>query len=104
MKRTCVNKDVGNPLREKDAERWSMVRKGRWKLIRIPDASGVRWELYDLEADPGESVDLAASEAERADALRDLLEAWLRASGTADAPAEVSPELEAELRELGYVE
>jgi arylsulfatase A-like enzyme len=95
---------VGNPMREKGAERWSMVRKGRWKLIRIPDASGVRWELYDLEADPGESVDLAASEAERVDALRGLLEAWLRASGTAGAPAEISPELEAQLRELGYVE
>jgi hypothetical protein len=81
-----------------------MVRRGHWKLIRIPEASGVRWELYDLEADPRESMDLAASEAERADALRGLLDAWLRASGAVEAPAEIGPELEAKLRELGYVE
>jgi arylsulfatase A-like enzyme len=94
----------GNPLREKGGERWTMVRWGRWKLIRIPGAGGVRWELYDLEADPGEAVDLAAGEAGRVDALRGLLEAWLRASDPAAAPAEITPELEAQLRELGYVE
>jgi hypothetical protein len=81
-----------------------MVRRGRWKLIRIPGASGVRWELYDLEADPGESVDLSASEGERVEELRGLLEAWLLASGPADAPPEIGPALEAKLRELGYVE
>jgi arylsulfatase A-like enzyme len=94
----------GNPLREKDGERWTMVRRGRWKLMRIPGASGVRWELYDLEADPGETVDLAAGEADRVAELRGLLEGWLRASDPADAPAEISPALEAKLRELGYVE
>lgn len=94
----------GNPLREKDGERWTMVRRGRWKLIRIPSASGVRWELYDLETDPEETVDLSAREPDRVEELRGLLEGWLLGSGPAAAPAEISPALEAKLRELGYVE
>jgi arylsulfatase A-like enzyme len=74
--------------------------------------------LFDLGADPGERVDLGAAQPERAAALGRLardFEAQLaprppihQATGlvlSEDAPpVELSPELEQELRELGYVE
>jgi arylsulfatase A-like enzyme len=39
--------------------------EGRWKLHRIEPADGIAFSrLYDLDADPGETVDLAAAEPE----------------------------------------
>jgi len=62
------------------------IRAGRWKLIEWyePAANGATefpGELYDLAADPGESVDLAAREPARARDLLDRLRAWRRAVG-----------------------
>ncbi len=38
---------------------WTAIRQGTWRAVRAkPEAA---WELYDLAADPGESLDLAAS-------------------------------------------
>jgi arylsulfatase A-like enzyme len=53
------------------------VVEGRWKLIRSlkPQAS---WELYDLEADPGELTEASAAHPEPLAHLRLLLEAWMR--------------------------
>lgn len=50
-----------------------------WKLHRIEakGTSQVRWELYDLGSDPGESRDLLAEEGERFAALRAHFEPWL---------------------------
>ncbi len=50
-----------------------------WKLHRIQDdnAPGVRLELYNLEADPMETHDVTALNAERVRELRARLEAWL---------------------------
>jgi arylsulfatase A-like enzyme len=52
---------------------------GHWKLHRIENAKtgGVRWELYDLAADPKESRDLMAAEPTRTAAMRKELTAWL---------------------------
>ena len=52
---------------------------GSWKLHRIerPKADGVRWELYDLAADPAEARDLLAGEPERAGRMKGDLTAWL---------------------------
>ena len=57
---------------------WRWCVAGDWKLI-VPDpvnrpAEGV--ELYDLDADPGETANLAAAEPERVQELRGLLDAW----------------------------
>ena len=51
-----------------------------WKLHRIEDKKDhtVKWELYDLAADPKEANDLADKEAQRAAAMRKQLEAWLK--------------------------
>jgi arylsulfatase len=57
-------------------ELWGRLgyRDGRWKVVLIPDAMGSgRWELYDVEADPSESRDLAAKEPER---LARLIQGW----------------------------
>lgn len=52
------------------------VREGRWKAVHIPPPTGPgRWELFDLEADPGETKNLAASEPKR---LQELVKAWNR--------------------------
>jgi arylsulfatase A-like enzyme len=52
---------------------------GSWKLHRIeaPKAAGVRWELYDLSADPTESRDRLAAEPKRAGRMKADLTAWL---------------------------
>ncbi|MYC68026.1 MAG: sulfatase [Acidobacteriia bacterium] len=47
------------------------IRRGNWKLVR--GASG-GFELYDLDADVGETNDLAAAHPERVNELRALLE------------------------------
>ena len=50
------------------------IRSGRWKLLRLSKSEPFR--LYDLEADPKESKDLAAAEPQRARELNDRLMAW----------------------------
>jgi arylsulfatase A-like enzyme len=50
-----------------------------WKLHRIQDKNGkVKWELYNLDADPKEAKDLAASEKKRVRQMRKPLDAWLK--------------------------
>lgn len=50
------------------------IQKGRYKIVWIwPPYGTGRWELYDLENDPSEGRDLAASHPEK---LRELLGHW----------------------------
>ena len=55
------------------------VRAGRWKLIEFYENMNV--ELYDLAADLGENIDLAAALPARTDELRNKLHAWRTAVG-----------------------
>ena len=57
----------------------SAVRSGQYKLIENYDPPGV--ELYDLEDDEGEAVDLSEEMPERAANLRRKIHDWLRESG-----------------------
>ncbi|MHB9879398.1 arylsulfatase [Pacificimonas sp. ICDLI1SI03] len=52
------------------------IRRGAWKAVwmRAPEGVG-QWQLYDLQADPGEINDLAP---ERGEVLAELIEAWDR--------------------------
>jgi arylsulfatase A-like enzyme len=57
--------------------RWTAANDGRYKLIRIPRSDGEFLELYDLLADPGETINRAddpALVAVRARLMRSLLE------------------------------
>jgi len=53
----------------------SAVRAGNWKLVRRYE--GERAELYDLDADPSEALDLFAERPEIASRLEERLDDWL---------------------------
>ena len=65
-----------------------VVRDGRWKLIEWFEDGAV--ELYDLDADPGEAVNLAASNSEVRDRLHARLRGWRAGIG---APMPVAIEV-----------
>jgi tetratricopeptide (TPR) repeat protein len=77
------------------------VSDGRYKFIAAPER-----ELYDLQTDPGETHNLAASSPRRADALEQALrDLQTRSTGSsaAVAPRAMDPDAEERLRALGYV-
>jgi tetratricopeptide (TPR) repeat protein len=77
------------------------IQDERFKLIRAP-----RSELYDLERDPPELADLAASDAPRAETMQRALERMLAAVGGAGKPKlpeTVDSETAERLQALGYV-
>lgn len=91
-----------------DGWRLEAIVEGDWKLIhnlRARRGAGGSSELYDLGADPGETVDLSR----RRRNWRGYLLASLRAVRLGAGPAaraqeaEIDPELEARLRALGYL-
>ena len=75
------------------------LRDGRWKYIQAP-----RPELYDLDADPGETRDLAALMPARANALREGLAAHLARERVVKTDAAGMPaDLLEKLGALGYL-
>ncbi len=54
------------------------MRDGRWKLVREYPAD---WELYDMEADRTETVNLAAKYPERVARMTQQYEAWAKRCG-----------------------
>jgi arylsulfatase A-like enzyme len=83
---------------------WRTIVVGRYKLIQRTAAHTL---LYDLEADPGETTDLAADRPLTLRYLRGLLGLSLAgaAGGTAheSESTEIDAATEAQLRALGYV-
>lgn len=86
--------------------RWSSVRRGDRKLIRIPTTDGVRHEAYDLDSDPRELHDRFDSRIDGA--LADDLDRWFKAQLAArvasSAKGSADARTQRELRELGYLE
>jgi arylsulfatase A-like enzyme len=91
------------------------VRRGRWKLIKIPNemdrsiAGGTEYELYDVVADTGELHNLYAAEPVVADELRRSLETWLSpwwskaiTTTTAEKPESLDEPTKRQMRSLGY--
>ena len=87
------------------AGKWRMIRTDRYKLILIPNLPQPFWELYDLRADPGETVNLDGRLPEVEDDLKKQLLALVATDPMKDDRAEPAlPEgLEERLRSLGYV-
>ncbi|MCP4572910.1 MAG: sulfatase-like hydrolase/transferase [bacterium] len=81
------------------------VRFGKWKYLVSESEETV--ELYDLDADPGELVDVADLHPDRTSELAAMLADW-RAAVTRDDSLAIQPELsESEiqkLRALGYTQ
>jgi arylsulfatase A-like enzyme len=88
------------------------ITSERYKLVYVPDAGnrrimqGRELELYDLEADPGETRNVIDERPEVAALLKRQLWRWMANGGpVAPPPAEVRVEGQAEeqLRSLGYI-
>jgi arylsulfatase A-like enzyme len=78
---------------------------GSWKLLYVPRAHGVDYELYDLAADPDERRNLIG-ERDPGD-LRRKLDAWVAADLARNRELDEMPMSDAErerLRSLGYVD
>lgn len=82
---------------------YQTYRRGRWKSVRR--RADWSFHLFDLEADPGETRDLAARypEVSRGQARR-MAEIARSLAATGDRPATLSPDDVRRLRALGYVQ
>jgi arylsulfatase A-like enzyme len=79
------------------------LRSGKWKFLWRGDG---RHELYDLEGDPAERVNLAQSDPAMAYQLEARLDAWMSELGqrsVASGDADYDDETLERLRGLGYV-
>lgn len=90
----------------------SLELAGR-KLVRARTAGGFRYELYDVQRDPAEEMDLYDDEPETVEELRQMLlryeertaalHAALGEARPEEAP-DLDPRLEEKLRALGYID
>ena len=63
------------------------VRKGNWKALMIPEPLGTgKWELFDLDKDPGEIYSLADQEQEKLDEMIGLWEQYENEAGVLLSP------------------
>ncbi|MEL7496058.1 MAG: sulfatase [Planctomycetota bacterium] len=70
----------------------SVIRKGNWKLIQFFESGDL--ELYDLNQDISESMNLAAKKPELVKTLFAELQQWQQDTG-ADIPVKLNPEFDA---------
>ncbi|TWU59214.1 Arylsulfatase [Rubripirellula tenax] len=74
-----------------DKGQQSVIYQGRWKLLIEPGwylqtvkATGIAYELYDLEKDPAETKNLADSDLAMVQRLAKMCETWKQDSGIVD--------------------
>jgi len=60
------------------------LRHGHWKLVK--EHGDKDWELYDLNTDPSESVNLAPQASEKVEALKAEYEVWAKKVGVREIP------------------
>jgi arylsulfatase A-like enzyme len=108
--------ESGSPVRrpsfaQSSGARHDALRLGRWKLIRERASDSGRgqaqYSLFDLESDPGETLDRWPAELAVGTALRQLLLAGIfvgdGAQPAAPPPQALDPALLEQLRALGYL-
>ena len=84
--------------------RFRTVIHGRWKLIWTPGQNGpLEYELYDMDNDPDELVDLYSPSHAALPQLAAMLRAWMAEDAGTPPPA-ITREQEELLRSLGYVD
>ena len=71
------------------------MRAGNWKLVRRYE--GERAELYDLDGDPSEALDLFAERPEIASRLEERLDDWLSKT-QAELPGGRNPDFDPDAR------
>jgi arylsulfatase A-like enzyme len=69
------NKSLPRELLAWEHEYHRAIRVGRWKLV---SQHGKNWELYDMDTDPVELHDLAATDPERVEEMSDQWDAWAK--------------------------
>lgn len=79
------------------------VRSARWKLIQYPGREEDYFELYDLDAGPGEADDLAELRPGVRDSYREQLREWSSDELPAAPDVEIDPEIRQQLEALGYI-
>ena len=108
-----------NTLRSITVGRWKYIAAWKWHSPEERAAALVAenvpatdiWgpvaheELYDLEADPGETMDVSADHPEVVSRFRSHLENYLASCSKEEgrAPTEFNPEQESALKSLGYL-
>jgi arylsulfatase A-like enzyme len=78
------------------------VRLAQWKYFET--TQGAPPELYDLDHDPDERHNVAASHPERVKELAQLLRAWRARQSPADGAAAIPADVRAKLEAMGYAE
>jgi len=86
--------------------RWSGIRRGEEKLIRIPRPEGALQEAFQLATDPGETRPLEPAGLARGGEMARALEGWIDFEpGAGESPeASLTPEQKERLRSLGYLQ
>jgi len=95
-----------NDRREVDgvAGKWRWIRRGDFKLVHRPRASGsADRTLYALALDPAESRDVSALHPEVVAELGAELDAWLTEDDGTEREYHITPEAREQLRALGYI-
>ena len=99
----CSAAAMLEPLRDQAPRTWA-VRRGRFKLYYDARADP-EYVLFDLVTDPGEKRDASSEHPELRAELTAILEERLMSVSRGDRKnrVELDPEVEARLRELGYI-
>jgi len=85
--------------------KWRWVRKGRFKLLFQPTASGYpKEEFFDLQNDPGEQRNARADFPEKFATMRQLLQEWMSEDAMNTPESKITPGMREQLKALGYID